>query len=751
MHYPLGILSLLFLVWVIKQGIDVAPFRFPAAVLAMAVFFFLLLLLDWLSIKFPGDDQAASDPEQAGATRGSSDRRRFVEPLMKLLAPPCDFCLRNMSVMFTPSFILIPAREIIPGKEIGILTAWFTITQVIAYVIPVVLNWGVGWAWKQPARLRAKREADRQSRISQSRRGSQATLAGGDQEKGFAGGHRLSTIATGLSGLTAIVTNPVERLTRYRDEKTQLTHVQIETARQQGDPAVSTDAEIASLSGSPLEQWDGFHAHHHPHRHHHPLPHPNPPPPGTLRRGRSVTRADSLRRQTSSGPRVRSESPNANTSRLARFASPIRRPKASPLAPSSLRFESPRTQDTPQMRIVFDDHLPTAASERAADATAVPTAVTTPHNGSLEEIEVYPEENIVQSRRPSRADSQVTINDDTADDGTKKKDGKDEAATSGDEESETPADDDNQSSCEQDAVERLSEWIADLITPVIYLVLFIVGIPLFFIYNFALPLFLAINLLTFLAAISIVPPKIRRYLHPILSTSIATVFIIWAFGEMKGYSLAGVLGYYSNGAKYTVLWDVAGYRGPVPGAGDVLFSTLDAGIVALAVPMYRYRRDLRENFWRMMAVLTPCAALSLFVWPWIGALMGLDSVRALAFSARFMSTPLAIEMALNVGADESITVIIVVVTGIVAAILKEPFFRMLRVSMDDHIAVGIAMGSTSGAIGASSLISRPRVMAVASLAFVLFGTLLLICAAIPQIVDVVRHLAGADGPVIPPM
>lgn len=51
--------------------------------------------------------------------------------------------------------------------------------------------------------------------------------------------------------------------------------------------------------------------------------------------------------------------------------------------------------------------------------------------------------------------------------------------------------------------------------------------------------------------------------------------------------------------------------------------------------------------------------------------MGLVPARALAFSARFMSTPLAIEYANIVMADESITVILVVITGIVAAVSIE--------------------------------------------------------------------------------
>lgn len=73
----------------------------------------------------------------------------------------------------------------------------------------------------------------------------------------------------------------------------------------------------------------------------------------------------------------------------------------------------------------------------------------------------------------------------------------------------------------------------------------------------------------------------------------------------------------------------------------------------------------------MIITLIPCVALSLFAWSSIAHLMGIQPDRALSFSARFMSTPLAIEYSVIMQADESITVILVVITGILAAVSKE--------------------------------------------------------------------------------
>ncbi|CAD6885440.1 unnamed protein product [Tilletia controversa] len=97
-----------------------------------------------------------------------------------------------------------------------------------------------------------------------------------------------------------------------------------------------------------------------------------------------------------------------------------------------------------------------------------------------------------------------------------------------------------------------------------------------------------------------------------------------------------------------------------------------------AVPCYRYRAELRESFFKLLRVLVPCAALSLFGWPGFAQLITLDRSRSLAFAARFIATPLAIEFNSTLGGDENKVVILVVISEVVAAILEEPFFKLMH-------------------------------------------------------------------------
>lgn len=600
--------------------------------------------------------------------------------------------------MFTPSFVMIPAREIIPGKEIGLIAAWFTISQVLAFVFPVLFLWSLNWVSRVVSG--SNKQSSKSIPMDQSRRGSMATISGVEWEKGisFAGGQKLGPLATGLSGLTAHMIAPISHLPMDIDADAwrQLESTALEQARQQGDPAVTThhgskDSQFSYCNYSPKSDVSNFQ-----HLHHHHNNHQHRPTIDLLFHGRSKS------------------SPAHNQ----------------PVVPSPTYSFPAKVDSTIRAKDDID------VIDLESDAT---TRVNSRNPSQLDlDLETRRNSKIVFDIPKLPSKDSAKTSDDGNDNEVKLKDF---ASGSKDSINNTGNHGDDKEE-EETAAERMSSWISEFITPTIYFIFFLVGIPLYFVADVALPLFLGVNILTFIAAITIVPPKVRRFAHPILTCSIVTVLIIWAFGAMRGIGLKNNLNrFYAVNAGYLELWSLSGYSGPIPGAGDILFSTLDAGIVALAVPMYRYRKELKQNFFKMIAVLFPCACLSLFFWNWIAKLMGMDPLRSLAFTARFMSTPLAIELAGNIGADESITVILVVLTGILAAILKDYFFRLMRVDREDHLIVGITMGSTAGAIGASSLISTPKVMAVASLSFVIFGTILLIATAIPPIVDVVRMLS----------
>lgn len=84
---------------------------------------------------------------------------------------------------------------------------------------------------------------------------------------------------------------------------------------------------------------------------------------------------------------------------------------------------------------------------------------------------------------------------------------------------------------------RLTKKLTKLLTPAIYLIIALISLPIFYTTGHTLTLFLSINLLSYLFGVLVVPPKVKRVLHPILTASILTVSTLWGLGATKGWSL----------------------------------------------------------------------------------------------------------------------------------------------------------------------------------------------------------------------
>jgi putative effector of murein hydrolase len=226
---------------------------------------------------------------------------------------------------------------------------------------------------------------------------------------------------------------------------------------------------------------------------------------------------------------------------------------------------------------------------------------------------------------------------------------------------------------------RAKVWAAlivshlDLLT---YTVLFLfVGIPLYYVTGYGMPMHLTFSILTYFGAIAI-PPSWRQYLHPVLVSSLFTVLGMWVLGLANGRSLNTTLTEYRTGAKYISLWEGSH---ELPGAGDIFGSVLDASIVALALPMYQYRRELRQHFF---AIVTPnilISIASLFAYPYICFAIGITAERSLAFAARSLTLALATPAVENLGGDTYTIAAIAIASGIVGALIGQQILAWLRI------------------------------------------------------------------------
>ena len=143
---------------------------------------------------------------------------------------------------------------------------------------------------------------------------------------------------------------------------------------------------------------------------------------------------------------------------------------------------------------------------------------------------------------------------------------------------------------------RAQQWAAFLnvyLDHIMYAVFFLlVGLPVYYSIGYAMPAQLPLNVLAFFAAISM-PPKYKKFLHPVLVCSIITVFLIWILSLSHGRTLFDGLRKYSTGTKHLYIWNHEKER-ESPGAGDIFSTVFDVSIVALALPMFSYRQELRR-------------------------------------------------------------------------------------------------------------------------------------------------------------
>ncbi|KAK8038115.1 hypothetical protein PG994_014882 [Apiospora phragmitis] len=143
---------------------------------------------------------------------------------------------------------------------------------------------------------------------------------------------------------------------------------------------------------------------------------------------------------------------------------------------------------------------------------------------------------------------------------------------------------------------RTKQWAvmiaANLDVATYFLLFVLVGIPVFYGTGYAMPIQLTFSILSYFGALAL-PPTWRQFLHPVLVSALFTVLGIWVIGLTIGRDLDSTLREYKVGANYARVWNGSHQ---LPGAGDMFSTVLDASIIALALPMYQYRRELKQHF-----------------------------------------------------------------------------------------------------------------------------------------------------------
>jgi len=211
-----------------------------------------------------------------------------------------------------------------------------------------------------------------------------------------------------------------------------------------------------------------------------------------------------------------------------------------------------------------------------------------------------------------------------------------------------------------------------------YTTLFLfVGLPIYYTTGYAMPAQLTLNVLAYFTALAL-PPKWKQFLHPVLVSSALAILGIWLLGLIRGENLTQILDSYKTGTNYLDLWH--GEKNlPFPGAGDIFSSALDASIVALALPMFSYRQELKRHFFAIVIPNVTISIGSLFGYPALCYAIGISSKRSLAFASRSLTLALATPATKNLGGDVNTNAALAIMSGILGVLVGQRILEFLKI------------------------------------------------------------------------
>ncbi len=161
--------------------------------------------------------------------------------------------------------------------------------------------------------------------------------------------------------------------------------------------------------------------------------------------------------------------------------------------------------------------------------------------------------------------------------------------------------------------------------------------------------------------------------------------------------------------------------------GDYINFFLNPLTVALGIMLYRQRLTIKTHFISLVIGITSGVITSFLCLWFMGRLMGLDYELIYSLLPKSITTPMAISLTDILGGNASITVVMVIITGIFGAFIAPLMVKLMPFL--SPIAVGVGIGTASHAVGTSKALEMGEIEgAFSSTAIALSGliTILLV-------------------------
>lgn len=162
--------------------------------------------------------------------------------------------------------------------------------------------------------------------------------------------------------------------------------------------------------------------------------------------------------------------------------------------------------------------------------------------------------------------------------------------------------------------------------------------------------------------------------------------------------------------------------------GDMINLFLGPATVVLAVPLYRQAHNMKYYFVPILIGIVVGIVSSITTTLICCKLLGFDAVISASLIPKSITTPIGIELSTQLGGIPAVTVLTILVTGVLGAVVAELVFKVFHI--DHPIAKGIALGASAHAIGTSKALQLGHIEgAMSSLAIGLSGILTVLIAS----------------------
>jgi predicted murein hydrolase (TIGR00659 family) len=141
--------------------------------------------------------------------------------------------------------------------------------------------------------------------------------------------------------------------------------------------------------------------------------------------------------------------------------------------------------------------------------------------------------------------------------------------------------------------------------------------------------------------------------------------------------------------------------------GQVISFFLGPATVILALPLYKKFSLLKANALPILAGILNGSIAGLISVLALSRLFGLSKELTASVLPKSITTPIGIEVSKQLGGLPSITVVIIIATGIIGSIIGPLLLKTFKVR--DKVASGIALGTSSHAIGTAKALEMGEV------------------------------------------